>query len=850
MVGSLHNESLFQSIFQLTAEGVLVLDNNATILLANSACKNLFGYNTDDLLGKNIEVLILEKYRVQLRNQIKALENTTLSKALDLVGILNDGTEFRLEIRLNLAVTNDENLIIAFLREVSNRSENLLKIKQTNKHLLETNRKFDALLKIRDKVFASLNDGILISDAQLPNTPIIYCNAAFTKITGYKKEEIYGKNCNFLQSNDRNQSEIDIMKNAIAKGESCKVVLRNYKKDGTLFWNELAITPLRNHKNELTHFISIQNDVTRRIKEEDLKNKIRGVLGLIVFNNPLKTITRSIVDMVEAHIEGSLVSIQLLNKETKTLHELMAPHLPKTFNTFIEGITIGPKFGTCETVSAFLKKEVIVSKIEQHDLWEAYKTIALNNGLKSCWSFPILSSSNDILGVFAIYNKNKRNPSNNEKKIVLDATNLCSLVIEKSFHNKGLLEHKNQLEKYAEILENKVQEGTQEVVEVVQRLIKTNLILEDQLQKNEEARKKEIESRLLTTAIAKYFPKGFIIIVNEDIQLVLAEGEVLNQLGLKSFLFYGMTLDDISIFSDKRKAIIKKYISKTYSGAHLSFEIEYKNRQFALNTAPLFGENNQISYALLVFNDISSQKEIESKIKNALKKEKQLNELKSRFVSMASHEFRTPLSAIMTSAILIGKQNNQGKEAKTEKYLARIEKNVNHLVNILNDFLSLGKIEAGEISIIKEKFDIIYFAETIIKENKIGLKKGQHIHFKTTFSTLFVHLDIKLLRHIINNLLSNASKYSEEYTDINFKIIQNQNKVIIQISDQGMGIPEEDQVKLFHPFYRANNATNIEGTGLGLNIAKQYTELMDGFIGFKCTKHKGTTFWVELPIKE
>ena len=1089
MIGSLKNEGLFQSMFQLTAEGVFVLDKDGTILMANPACKNLFGYNPDDLLGKHIEVLITENHRKKLKNQISKLENTTLSKDLDLVGIINNGTEIKLEIRLNYTVINGKHLTIAFLRDISNRAESLLEIKKTNLALIESNRKFDALinnlqgivyrcknnrdwtmeyisegceqitgynaqsflngivhfsqitlqedeeqvwngiqkginnkkpftlnyrirdkkgkvrhmqelgqgvfdkngnleaiegfisdvtsqketelvlkaneskikallevipdmmfiqdyhgkylnfyaplkqklvtppegiigknmidilppstykivkeaqektiatkqmqlieyeikengktyhyeariaplnshsilsivrniseaktqealLKIRDNALASADNGIIISDAQQSNTPIIYCNAAFEKITGYKKEEVYGKNCNFLQSDDRHQSEIMTMKNAIEKGKSCKVVLRNYKKDGTLFWNEVAITPILNQKNELTHFIGVQNDVTKRIKEEHLKNKIRGILELITYDKSLKTIANSILETVEAHIKDSIVSVQLLNKQTKTLYTLAAPHLPKTIIDFIEGITIGPKIGPCETATAFLKKKVIVSNIEQHDFSEDYKTIALKNSLKSCWSFPILSSTNQVLGVFTIYNKNKRSPSDNELKIILDATNLCSVAIEKQYNINALKESKNQLENYASKLEDKVQERTQEVMATVEKLVKTNLNLEDQILITEEAKKNALESRALTAAIAKNFPKGFILIINKAMQLVLAEGEVLDQLGLKPLIFKGMTLDDISSFSENRKAKIKESISKTFSGTHLSFEIEYKNRYYSVNTAPLFDENNQISNALMVYNDISEQKEIEFSIKNALKKEIELNELKSRFVSMASHEFRTPLSVILTSAILMSKQNKQEKEVKREKHLVQIEKNINHLVTILNDFLSLSKLEEGKIKAVKEDFDIIYFTKTIITENKIGLKKGQQIHFSTTVNTLFVHLDIKLLRHIITNLLSNASKYSEEHTDIYFKIIQNKNKVIIQLTDQGIGIPEEDRARLFHRFYRANNAINIEGTGLGLNIAKHYTELMNGSIGFKSTLNKGTTFWIELPIIE
>src|SRR5690606_10345028 len=236
---------------------------------------------------------------------------------------------------------------------------------------------------------------------------------------------------------------------------------------------------------------------------------------------------------------------------------------------------------------------------------------------------------------------------------------------------------------------------------------------------------------------------------------------------------------------------------------------------------------------------------IEFKIQSALRKEQELNELKSRFVSMASHEFRTPLSAILTSAILIGKQNDQGNEIKREKYVAQIEKNVDNLVLILNDFLSLSKLEEGQVVPTPKRIDLVSFSKLIIKEIYPTLKAGQGIDFRSDSEVLYVDLDEKLLRLILNNLLSNASKYALEATPIDFKISQTQGKVIIEISDQGIGIPIEEQQFLFDRFFRAKNAANIEGTGLGLNIVKSYTELMNGRIRFKSKLNSGTTFWVE-----
>jgi signal transduction histidine kinase len=428
-------------------------------------------------------------------------------------------------------------------------------------------------------------------------------------------------------------------------------------------------------------------------------------------------------------------------------------------------------------------------------------------------------------------------------------THLTSIAIERYDNTFALKENRKKLRTYTKKLEETVQERTHEVMATVQKLVETNLNLKDQIRITKLAKSDAITSKSIASEIAKNFPNGFVVVMDKDSKLEFAEGDAISQLGLKQILQGGMTVDDVTFFSEKRKTLIKENIKKTLAGQHLSFEVNYKGRYFAVNTAPLVDENNEITSALHVYTDITHQKEIEFTIQNALKKEQELNELKSRFISMASHEFRTPLSAILTSAILIGKQNGVGKEQKREKYVAQIEKNVKNLTVILNDFLSLSKLEEGKVAAIPEHFDLVSFSEILVKETTfLGLKNKQTINLTSPDDELIVRLDVKLLSHILNNLLSNASKYSPDGSRIDFNISQKGEKVILQITDQGIGIPEDEYKYLFGRFFRAKNATNIEGTGLGLNIVKQYTELMGGTIGFKSEINKGSTFWVELPI--
>ncbi|MGZ6489259.1 MAG: ATP-binding protein [Bacteroidia bacterium] len=231
---------------------------------------------------------------------------------------------------------------------------------------------------------------------------------------------------------------------------------------------------------------------------------------------------------------------------------------------------------------------------------------------------------------------------------------------------------------------------------------------------------------------------------------------------------------------------------------------------------------------------------------SALEREKDLSEMKTRFVSMASHEFRTPLSAILSSASLIEQYQLTEQKEKRQKHVDRIKSSVTNLTGILNDFLSLDKIEQGKVEIEKETFNLKDFSEDVAEDITGYLKAGQKINY-THGGEEIISQDKKILRNVLLNLLSNACKYSPENKEIDFGTEVGKNRVIIRVKDSGIGIPESEQKNLFSKFYRAKNATNIQGTGLGLNIVRRYVELMEGGISFTSKLNEGTTFTVEFP---
>ncbi|MCF8258852.1 MAG: HAMP domain-containing histidine kinase, partial [Flavobacteriales bacterium] len=245
--------------------------------------------------------------------------------------------------------------------------------------------------------------------------------------------------------------------------------------------------------------------------------------------------------------------------------------------------------------------------------------------------------------------------------------------------------------------------------------------------------------------------------------------------------------------------------------------------------------------------EIAKRKEAEENALAALDKEKQLNEMKSRFVSMASHEFRTPLSGILTSVSLLGRYTAPNQADKREKHIATIKSSVRNLTSILNDFLNLDKLESGKVSINAQEFPMRPLMEEFRAEMLNYAKPGQTIDFEDDGNVDIIFADRHLFKNILINLMSNALKYSPEGQQVKVIMWMENNNFVISVIDRGMGIPYQDQVHMFERLFRASNVTNIQGTGLGLNIVKKYVDLHNGSIAFESNEGKGTIFTVIIP---
>ena len=280
-------------------------------------------------------------------------------------------------------------------------------------------------------------------------------------------------------------------------------------------------------------------------------------------------------------------------------------------------------------------------------------------------------------------------------------------------------------------------------------------------------------------------------------------------------------------------------------------QLEQTNRALDQQVADCTDQLSQVQTSLSEAQQALMQnRQLELERLNLLARERELYELKSNFVTLASHEFRTPMMTILSSASLIGRYNGAEDGDKRERHVQRIKSAVTSLTDMLADFLSVSQIDQNTLINQPEPLDLILFCEQVLTQAKALAKPRQRVTYTHAGDVSTVSLDGQLLKTILLNLLTNASRYSADDTDIRLASTIHDNQLTLTVSDQGIGIQDTDKEKLFINFFRGRNAIHIQGTGLGLYLVKRYVDLLSGSITFTSQMGQGTVFTVQLPLSD
>jgi PAS domain S-box-containing protein len=393
---------------------------------------------------------------------------------------------------------------------------------------------------------------------------------------------------------------------------------------------------------------------------------------------------------------------------------------------------------------------------------------------------------------------------------------------QKKIERENLLRVKN----YNILLESRVRMRTQE-------LEQSNLRLK--------------KSQELYKSIAHNFPLGFIGVLDQDMKYLFVDGTELGVLGLDKDKMLGERIfDDLNLTVNKEA---EEQLKKVYKGEKVSFDVKLKNRDYNILATPFCEENNMpCDEVLVVVKNISQRKKLERSLLKTLEKEKELSSLKSRFISTASHEFRTPLSTILSSVFLLENYTGEQLQKESKKLFDRIKRSSREMMELLDEFLSTGKLEEGKINLSYKGLNLPQFMEEIFYEFDLIKKDGQTLRLEWIGDIKEVVTDHQMLKHVLMNLISNSIKYSPLGTTVLITVALDEQSLIFKVRDQGIGIPAEERKYIFKRFFRAHNASGIQGTGLGLNIARKYTHLLGGRINFTSSENNGTTFIVTLPL--
>ena len=278
----------------------------------------------------------------------------------------------------------------------------------------------------------------VVSDPNRPNNPLVYVNDPFLRLSGFSREEVLGQNCRLLQGPETLDYSIQSIRNQIATGDSIHTELLNYRKDGTPFWNELVIQPLRDEKGTLLFYIGLQTDVTNRKQTEALFVVQQEIYQGIEKGYALSVLLQKVCDVAERFFQqDTKCSILLLDSDNRMI-VAAARSLPETYNEAIQGAKIGLNAGSCGK-AAYTKKPVIVTDIETDPLWVNYKDLALSHNLRACWSIPIMTQDDNVIGTIATYFNKPNKPRAVDLEFMQRLAPLISIAVKYSDHQKEVL---------------------------------------------------------------------------------------------------------------------------------------------------------------------------------------------------------------------------------------------------------------------------------------------------------------------------------------------------------------------------------------------------------------------------
>jgi PAS domain S-box-containing protein len=787
---------VFEPVYKLTKE--------LEILFANQAFQELIEMDNEELIGKSLYDLVPEKIHCHLPRLKKALSE------------YNKPIYFEFPIRTGSA----DFIWLGQMMEKSSNSSETEKFIAVAKDLTEKVKATEYVKsneqKYRD-IIENINLGLMEVDL---NDNVVFANDSFCNSTGYKLDELIGKNASeiFVSESTESKSLIKNANESRKEGVSSAYEVRLRKKDGKAAWMIISGAPVRNADGEVIGSIGIHHDITERKIEEINKKKLVDelakrneellkkqeylqaindfVTGLMSCNN-IEDVARRVTDDTMSKFGFEDCVVYLLDETRTNLYQVSA-FGPKNNNGKIDNPLVIPVGdGIVGSVAATGVAEIVndTEKDPRYIIDDAIRNSEI--------CVPIIADG-EVIGVIDSEHTQKDFYNTEHLEVMstianLSATKIKNAIIRarKDISDRALIES-----------EEKLRSVINSALDAVITINEMGIVTEWNPQaeqlfefKKEEAIGRRLSELIIPDEFAAMHEKGMSHFRNTG------EGPVLN------------------------KRIEITGISKS----KVRFPIE-------LSIVPVRMKGQHFFSAFV--RDITPRKRAEEEMQKALQKEKELNEMKSRFVSMTSHEFRTPLTTIKSNIELLEFQLDRKRveiDHSMSRNFNRIGSEVKRLTDLMNDILMIGRIESGKIPFKPEIVNLRTLCEDVVNQSFAKRKDGRIINMMIPVEDIFCEIDPNIYHHIVSNLVSNAFKYSKDSSNPELHIEHSKDSFKMKVVDYGIGIPEEEIPQLFDSFFRASNVENIQGTGLGLAIVKEFVNMHGGRIDIESELGKGTT---------
>jgi len=810
------SEATKTAILATALDCIVTVDHNGFVVDWNPAAEKTFGYSLAEAIGEEMAALIIpvrlrEMHRHGLARATATGHDALAGQRMELIAMRKSGEEFPVELAITRIAAGPNPLFTGHIRDISER-------KNTERVLRESQQLLSSITR-------NISEAIFRRSA---NDELVFVNEAYVRMFGYgSPEEMKSVRPELLYANA--QCRVDVLERLSRDGIVRNEEIEYRRQDGTTFWGLFSATGIREEATgQILHFDGAIHDISERKRAEQQRAAEYAVVRALAVSAHLEQAAPGILEAICRSLNWDMGVLWQVDPKRKVLRcvDLWSnPELAlKGFELATRQATFVRGAGLPGRIWKTAKSAWISDVTKDSNFPRA--ALASDCHVHGAFGFPIYLGK-QVLGVMEFFSRVIRPPD----------AQLMEMFAAIGSQLGQFMERKRGEEKIQQLnrdLEKRVHERTAE-------LVSTNEALRDS------------EGRYRT--VAEHTPAAIVVMDTKAGLFIEANDNAVRLFGLPREELLKVGPVDVSPRfqpdGQTSEAAARKKIQKALKGSTPVFEWMHRRAdgldipcEVRVARMPAAGRELVIG----AITDITSRKKAETELRTALEQEKELSELKTNFVNVVSHEFRTPLGVIMSSADILENYFERLRPEQRAGHLQDIRHSTKQMTALMEEVLLLGRVDSGKMECRPELVELRSFCERLVDEQRSATHGKCPIMLELKPLAGEARGDEGVMRHIFTNLLANAVKYSPAKSPVHFSVRREGAQGVFEVRDKGIGIPAEDQKRLFETFHRGQNVGEIAGTGLGMAIIKRCVDLHEGTIEMESFVGRGTTFVVRLKL--